>query len=110
MPENRLLSVSRLAALPVTGLAIIFAIIRPDPGILLVLAFDVVFAGCLVPLIFGIYWKKSTSFAAMVSVIVASVSRLILYFTIPEEYAGADTLIPPVISLLLFVGLSKLTV
>ena len=33
----------------------------PRPGIYLILAFDIVFAGCLVPLVMGTYWKKSTS-------------------------------------------------
>lgn len=106
--QDRLLGLSRLATLPIAGLAVVFAIVRPDPGILLVLAFDIVFAGCLIPLAFGIYWKTSGPFAALVSVIAATVSRLVLFFVIPEEYAGADTLIPPVISLVLFVGLSKL--
>ena len=106
--RDRLLGLSRLAALPIAGLAVLFAIVRPDPGILLVLAFDIVFAGCLIPLAFGIYWKESSPFAALVSIIAATVSRLILFFVIPEAYAGADTLIPPVISLFLFVGLSKL--
>jgi len=106
MSDYSLLKYSRLFAIPITILAVVFAIIRPDPGILLVVAFDIVFAGLFFPLVFGIYWKKGSSSAAFVSIIVASIARLILYFQIPEKYIGLDTLIPPVISLVLFVGIS----
>ncbi|MEZ5364361.1 MAG: hypothetical protein R2748_18995 [Bryobacterales bacterium] len=32
------------------------ALYRPEPGLLLVLAFDILFAGCVVPLFAGVYW------------------------------------------------------
>lgn len=104
----KLLPLSRLAGIPITAFAVWFAIIRPEPGILLILAFDVVFAGCLVPLIFGLYWKKATTAAAVWSIILGTSSRLILHFTIPENLAGLDTLIPPIISLIVFVSIASL--
>jgi Na+/proline symporter len=106
VPQGSLLQVSRLCAVPVLLCAILIALINPDPGKLLILAFDIVFAGCVVPLVFGLYWRRSTAAAALVSMIVASTTRLVLHFLVPEEYAGLETLIPPVVSCLLFVGIS----
>ena len=76
---------------------------------MLVLAFDVVFAGCLVPLTLGLFWKKANSYGALAAVVVGSVLRLILFFTIPEHLAGLDTLIPPVVSLMVMVPVSLMT-
>jgi Na+/proline symporter len=89
--------------------SVYLAYVKPEPGIMLVLAFDVVFAGCLVPLTLGIYWKKANAYGALASVIVGSVLRLYLYITIPEHLAGLDTLIPPVVSLMVMVPVSLLT-
>ncbi|RLC68970.1 MAG: hypothetical protein DRI26_09595 [Chloroflexi bacterium] len=105
----RLLIASRIMAIPVVAAAIYMAIVKPEPGMLLVLAFDVVFAGCLVPLTLGIYWKKANMPGALAAIFVGSILRLILYFTIPEHLAGLDTLIPPVVSLLVMVPVSLMT-
>lgn len=107
--DRKLLVISRIMAIPAVGAAIWLAYVKPEPGMLLVLAFDVVFAGCLVPLTLGIYWKKANGLGALAAVVVGSVLRLILYFTIPEHLAGLDTLIPPVVSLLVMVPVSLLT-
>ncbi len=96
-------------AIPVVAFAIYLAIIKPEPGILLVLAFDVVFAGCLVPLTLGLYWKKANTPGALAAIIIGSVLRLILFYTIPEHLAGLDTLIPPVVSLIVMVVVSLMT-
>jgi Na+/pantothenate symporter len=69
----------------------------------------VVFAGCLVPLTLGLWWKKANRYGALAAVIIGSVLRLILYFTIPLELAGLDTLIPPVVSLIVMVPVSLAT-
>ena len=63
--DRKLLIISRLMAIPVVAFAIYLAHVKPEPGILLVLAFDVVFAGCLVPLTLGIYWKKANTPGAL---------------------------------------------
>jgi Na+/proline symporter len=53
--DRKLLIIARIMAISVVAFAIFLAIVKPEPGIMLVLAFDVVFAGCLVPLTLGIY-------------------------------------------------------
>ena len=107
--DAKLLMVSRLMAIPVVAVAIWLAYVKPEPGILLVLAFDVVFAGCLVPLVLGIWWKKANTPGALAAIVVGSLLRLYLYYNIPEELAGLDTMIPPVVSLLVMVPVSLMT-
>ncbi len=107
--DRRLLIASRVMAIPVVAFAIYLAIVKPEPGIMLVLAFDVVFAGCLVPLTLGIYWKKANTPGALAAVFIGSILRLILFYKIPEHLAGLDTLIPPVVSLIVMVPVSLLT-
>jgi solute:Na+ symporter, SSS family len=107
--DMRLLWITRVTGIPVMLGAITLAIIKPEPGIMLVLAFDVVFAGCFVPLTLGLFWKKANTSGALAAVIVGSLLRLILYYTIPEHLAGLDTLIPPVVSLLVMVPVSLMT-
>lgn len=107
--DARLLWVTRISAVPVMAIAIFLAIVKPEPGIMLVLAFDVVFAGCFVPLTLGLFWKKANTPGALTAVIVGSLLRLYLYINIPEHLAGLDTLIPPVVSLLVMVPVSLLT-
>jgi len=107
--DRKLLIIARIMAIPVVALAIYIAIVKPEPGILLVLAFDVVFAGCLVPLTLGIYWKKANTPGALAAIIVGSILRLILFYQIPEHLAGLDTLIPPVVSLIVMVAVSLAT-
>ncbi|UCF35390.1 MAG: hypothetical protein JSU96_11095, partial [Acidobacteriota bacterium] len=87
----------------------LFAYVRPEPGILLILAFDIVLAGCFVPLALGIYWKRSNTAGAIASILVGGVVRLVLYYQLPEAYAGLDTLIPPVLSLIVFIVVSRMT-
>ena len=107
--DKRLLLITRLSAIPIMGMAIWFAIVKPEPGILLVLAFDIVFAGCLVPLALGLFWKKANTPGALAAVIVGSIVRLVLYFYIPEQYAGLDTMIAPIVSLLVMIPVSLMT-
>jgi Na+/proline symporter len=107
--DRKLLIASRIMAIPVVAFAIYLAIVKPEPGIMLVLAFDVVFAGCLVPLTLGIYWKKANTPGALTAIFVGSILRLVLFYKIPEHLAGLDTLIPPVVSLCVMVPVSLLT-
>jgi Na+/proline symporter len=107
VPPERLLSVSRLTALPVGALATLVAVIHPDPAALLVLAFDAVFAGCLVPLTLGIYWRRANARAALWAITVPSALRLVMEVVTPDRWTGLDTLVPPVLSLLLFVGITR---
>lgn len=47
-------------AIPMTGLACMVAALAYNPGYLLVVAFDVVLAGCFVPLMAAVYWPSMT--------------------------------------------------
>lgn len=107
--DARLLRVSRAIAFPTMIAAVVFAWLRPEPGVLLILAFDVVLAGCFVPLALGIYWRRANSSAAIASIVVGSGSRLLLHFVVPEELRGIDTVIAPLLSLLVFVTVALLT-
>lgn len=106
IPKHRLLHFSRMCLVPVTVLACVFAILRPNPGDLLVLAFEVVLAGCFVPLVLGIYWPRATARAAFWAILLPSLLRVALYFVIPPSWSGVDTLLPPIVSLVIFVSLS----
>ncbi|WP_051563724.1 sodium:solute symporter family transporter [Enterovibrio calviensis] len=107
--NNTMLMFSRLIAIPTMAAAVIFAYVRPEPGSLLILAFDVVLAGCFVPLALGIYWKKSNTPAALASIIGGGSLRLILEPQFSGDYVGLATLIPAAFSLVLFVTVALLT-
>ncbi len=107
--DSRLLLISRLMAIPTALAGALVAWRWPEPGILLVVAFDIVFAGCVVPLFFGVYWRKSSSSAAMTAIIAGTASRVAAHFLTPPDWAGLDTLLPPLVSLLSFVGVAALT-
>lgn len=104
-----MLRLSRLMALPTAAAAAIVAFIRPEPGILLVIAFDIVFAGCVAPLFLGVYWKKANAPAAISAILAGTGSRVIAHFLTPAAWSGIDTLIPPLISLVTFIVVCQLT-
>jgi Na+/proline symporter len=101
--DSKLLWITRLAVIPVMLSALALGYLMPQPGIYLILAFDLVFAGALAPLTLGLFWKKSNMPAAVVSLIVGSALRLLMFFIVPVEWAGLDTFIPPMISFPLFI-------
>lgn len=119
MGNRGLLLATRIILIPVVGGALILAWQSPQPGKYLVLAFDIVFAGALVPLILGLFWSKANAPAALASLLVGSTLRLIGYFWAnsiffsPSEnalsWAGIETMIPPVISLIVFVSVALAT-
>jgi solute:Na+ symporter, SSS family len=121
MGNRALLLTTRLMLVPVVGVAFYIAYRSPQPGKYLTLAFDIVFAGALVPLVLGLFWSKANTPAALVSLIVGSLCRLVGYFYFNEtwgifhpsanalSYAGIETMIPPIISLVLFVGVAYAT-
>ena len=109
--SNRLLWVSRAMVVPITLTSVVLALMFPVPGELLILAFDVVFAGCVVPLALGIYWRRGTGEAAIMAILIPSLLRVVLYLFIADlgldpRLKGIETLIPPVVSLAIFVGVS----
>jgi len=101
--DSKLLWITRLAVIPVMISALTLGYVMPQPGIYLILAFDLVFAGALAPLTLGLFWKKANMPAAVTSLIVGTAIRILMFFVIPVEWAGLDTLIPPPISFALFI-------
>jgi SSS family solute:Na+ symporter len=100
--DSKMLTLSRVLAIPTAAAAMIFAWLRPEPGILLVVAFDIVFAGCVVPLFAGVYWQKANARGAVGSIVVGTAARLVAHFVTPPSWAGLDTLIPPMLSAITF--------
>ncbi len=103
LDDHKLLRYTRIVALPMTFGGAIFALVRPEPGLLLVLAFDILFAGCVVPLFAGVYWPKANAVGAVAAIIAGTTARIVLAYVVPAELAGLDTLLPPVISAVVFI-------
>ena len=103
LDDEKLLRCTRIVAVPMTIGGALFALYRPEPGLLLVLAFDILFAGCVVPLFAGVYWRHANSAGAVASIVCGTGTRFALVYLVPEELAGLDTLLPPVVSALVFV-------
>ncbi len=107
--DSTMLFLSRALALPTAVAAAWVAYVRPEPGILLVVAFDIVFAGCVIPLFLGVYWPRATQAGALASILTGTIARGVCYFVVPPEWAGLDTLLPPVLSGIAFLAGSLLT-
>jgi Na+/proline symporter len=121
MEDKKLLMTTRIATIPMMIAAFILASQLPQPGIYLIVAFDIVFAGALAPLTLGLFWKKANRPAAIASLTAGTVLRLVLYFLISDvaytpwqsdgipTYAGLDSMIPPVVSFAIFIGVALAT-
>jgi solute:Na+ symporter, SSS family len=109
MEDKKLLMTTRIFTIPMMVAAFILAYMLPQPGIYLIVAFDIVFAGALAPLTLGLYWKKANMPAAVASLTAGTILRLVLFFTIPADLVGLDTLIPPPISFAIFIGVALAT-
>ena len=109
MTDSQMLRLSRLMALPTAAAAGLVAYVRPEPGILLIIAFDIVLAGCVIPLFAGVYWPKANRAGAVASIVVGTGARLIAHFVTPPEWAGLDTLVPPLLSAVTFYATCQLT-
>ncbi len=107
--DKSMLFLSRALALPTAIAAAWIAYLRPEPGILLVVAFDIVFAGCVIPLFLGVYWPRATQAGALASILSGTIARAICYFIVPAEWSGLDTLLPPVVSAIAFFSASLMT-
>ena len=124
---DKLLTLTRIMAVVITVLGVFFALRVPQTGILLLLAFDLGFAGLLVPLTGGLFWSKATKMGALACIFVGTVTRLLFFVLLPtsfgikntllyipnqlftSEFDGFPTLISPLISLLVFVIVSNCT-
>jgi Na+/proline symporter len=117
LSDRQLLIATRVLVIPMFFTAFALGALIPRPGTYLILAFDIVLAGCFVPLVLGTYWKKATASGAVASIAVGSAVRLVLYFLITTAaptspyaaYGGLDTMIPPLISLVVFISVSLAT-
>src|SRR5919107_825541 len=109
MEDRKLLMTTRVFTIPMMAAAFILGYIIPQPGVYLILAFDIVFAGAWAPLTLGLFWRKANMPAAVASLIVGSALRLLMFFITPVELAGLDTLIPPPISVGLFIVVALVT-
>ena len=126
--SDKLLTVTRLMSVPITLLGVFFALRVSATGMLLVLAFDIMLAGALVPLVMGLYWSEiSTTPAALTSMIAGSATRLVLFVLVPTTYGientllyiqndifttafdGLPTFIAAAVSLVTFLGVAYLT-
>ena len=105
--DSKLLVVTRITIIPMMIAGTALGYFVPAPGVYLILAFDIVFAGAFAPLTLGLFWKKSNMPAAIAALVVGSVLRLSFFFIMPEDitefpYAGLDTMIPPIVSFAVF--------
>lgn len=91
--RDRLLLVTRLITVPVTLLGIFFAIRVPETGILLTLAFDVLFASLLVPFVLGLWWPLANGAAALAAIVAGAATRLAFFALIPTTYGVENTLL-----------------
>jgi len=105
MDDKKLLMTTRIFTIPMMVAAFILGWQIPQPGVYLILAFDIVFAGAWAPLTLGLFWKKANMPAAVTSLIVGSALRLMFFILpiLPPELYGLDTMIPPPISFALFI-------
>ncbi|MEM9214791.1 MAG: sodium:solute symporter family protein [Cyanobacteria bacterium P01_F01_bin.150] len=124
---DRLLLITRIMAAVITLMGVFFALRVPQTGSLLLLAFDLGFAGLVVPLTGGLFWYRSTWQGAMACIITGSLTRLVMFVLMPTMFGvdntllyipnslftagfdGIPTLISPLIGLIAFVTVSNLT-
>lgn len=124
---DRLLKITRLMAVVITVMGVFFAIQVPQTGVLLLLAFDLGFAGLIVPLTGGLFWPRSTRQGALACIVVGSTARLLLFVLMPtmfgadntlfyldnpwftSDFDGFPTLICPLIGLAVFIVVSHFT-
>ena len=109
LDNKQLLLTTRIFTIPMMIAAFVLAYLIPQPGVYLILAFDIVFAGAWAPLTLGLFWKKANTPASLVSLIFGSALRLVMFYITPVEYAGIDTMIPPVVSFVLFIVVALAT-
>ncbi len=107
--DNKLLVATRIVIIPMMIAGAALAYFVPAPGFFLILAFDIVFAGALAPLTFGLFWKKANMPAAVASLLGGSLLRLSFFFIVPGELYGLGSMIPPAFSFVLFIVVALAT-
>lgn len=118
--ESSFLYFARLAILPVAAFGMIAAILLPSPGVLLTVAFDIMFASLLIPFVAAFFIEKVSEKAAFAAILTGGISRFIFaaltptsfgvkntYFYIPnnfipETFDGLGTFLAPLLALIVF--------
>ncbi|CAN0077118.1 unnamed protein product [Pylaiella littoralis] len=86
LTDHTLLKIVRGSIVPITLIASIVASTYAQTGYLLIVAFDIVLAGCIAPLFAAIYFKKwVTPGGALAAVLFGSILRAILEFALPKD-------------------------
>jgi SSS family solute:Na+ symporter len=91
--RDRLLRATRITLIPVVALAVFFALRVPQTGILLTLAFDVMLAALAFPFIFGHYWSRASTAAAVAAIAIGSILRIGFFVLTPTIYGVPNTLL-----------------
>ena len=99
----------------------------PQTGVLLLLGFDLGFAGLVVPLLGGLFWPRATRQGALACIIAGSITRLVFFVLMPTmfgvdntllyipnglftiDFDGLPTLISPLVGLIAFAVVSNMT-
>ncbi|ANC31892.1 sodium:solute symporter family protein [Isoptericola dokdonensis] len=91
--HDPLLRWTRIAMLPVVLVGIFLAVRVSQTGILLTLAFDLMLACLIAPFLLGLFWRRSTSTAALVGAGVGFVVRVTFLALTPTLYGVPNTLL-----------------
>ena len=86
MDDARLLLATRLSTILWAAIAAGIASAMPSQtGYLLVVAFDIMLAGGIVPMFAAVYWNTCKPFAAVAAIVAGSMTRLILEYALPKD-------------------------
>jgi SSS family solute:Na+ symporter len=91
--QDPLLRWTRVAMLPVVIVGIFLAVRVSQTGILLTLAFDLMLACLIAPFLLGLFWRRSTSTAALVGTGVGFVVRMTFLALTPTLYGVPNDLL-----------------
>lgn len=91
--HDPLLRNTRLAMLPVVLLGVYLAVRVSQTGILLALAFDLMLCCLIAPFVGGLFWRRSTSTAALVGAGVGLVVRVTFLVLTPTLYGAPNDLL-----------------
>ncbi len=91
--KDNLLHATRITLIPVVAIAVFFALRVPQTGILLTLAFDVMLAALVVPFVFGHYWARANTAAAVAAITVGAILRIGFFVLTPTMYGVPNTLL-----------------
>lgn len=84
--QENLLFVTRVFGLPCTVVSILIASFAGgNTGYLLIVAFDIVLAGCVVPIFAAFYCPDASPVAGLYAMAAGSILRIILEFALPKD-------------------------